>query len=85
MITDVDRNVGRLLDALDELGVAEETLFVFLSDNGPTHAMRFNGGLRGRKGRVFEGSIRVMELHFEGIIDDLRQHLWNAKAKAERL
>jgi len=46
-----------LVDRLDELGLAENTLVVFLVDNGPDRD-RYNAGLRGRKGAVFEGGIR---------------------------
>jgi arylsulfatase A-like enzyme len=58
MISRVDNNVGRLLDRLEALGLAERTLVVFLSDNGLAD-LRYNAGLRGLKGSVFEGGIRV--------------------------
>jgi len=58
MVASIDANVGRLLDALDELELADDTLVVFLSDNGPQHP-RFNAGLRAIKGSVFEGGIRT--------------------------
>ena len=57
MIGNIDENVGRLMAWLDELGLAENTLVVFLVDNGPDRD-RYNAGLRGRKGTVFEGGIR---------------------------
>ncbi len=57
MISNIDDNVGRLMARLDELGLAENTLVVFLVDNGPDRD-RYNTGLRGRKGTVFEGGIR---------------------------
>ena len=57
MISNIDENVGRLMAQLDELGLAENTLVVFLVDNGPDRD-RYNAGLRGRKGTVFEGGIR---------------------------
>jgi arylsulfatase A-like enzyme len=63
MIENVDRNVGRLLAALREGGLDENTIVIFHSDNGPTSrqqpAARFNAGLRGAKGQVYEGGIRV--------------------------
>ena len=68
MITRLDRSVGELLDLLDELGLADNTIVVFTSDNGATHSPIggtdvdfFNscGGLRGRKGSMYEGGIRV--------------------------
>ena len=67
MISRLDRDVGELLDLLDELGLADDTLVVFSSDNGPTHVaeevdanfFRSSGGLRGLKGSLHEGGIRV--------------------------
>ncbi|WP_435019559.1 arylsulfatase [Tundrisphaera sp. TA3] len=58
MLARVDSNVGRVLDRLDELGIARNTLVIFLSDNGPQQP-RFNAGLRGLKVSVHEGGIRV--------------------------
>ncbi|MFM7208172.1 MAG: sulfatase [Planctomycetaceae bacterium] len=54
----LDRGVGTILDALDAGGLADDTLVVFVNDNGgpPGHD---NGGLRGRKGSMWEGGIRV--------------------------
>ena len=57
MITNVDQNVGRLLDALDELGLAGNTLVIFLVDNGP-NTRRYVGNRRGMKSEVFEGGVR---------------------------
>jgi arylsulfatase len=67
MITRLDRDVGRVLDLLEEIGAEEDTLVLFVSDNGPSHDFggvdtRFfnsTGGLRGRKGTLYEGGIRV--------------------------
>ncbi len=58
MITNIDTNVGRILDALASRGLAEDTIVIFLTDNGPAK-VRFNAGLRGYKGTVYEGGIRV--------------------------
>ncbi len=58
MVENIDANMGRLLAALEEEGIAEETIVVFLSDNGP-NGNRFNGGMRGWKGQVHEGGVRV--------------------------
>lgn len=57
MCENIDMNVGRLLNQLDESGVAENTIVVFFCDNGP-NGSRFNGGLRGRKGSTYEGGLR---------------------------
>ena len=57
-----DHNVGRVLDKLEELGIAENTLVVWMSDNGPMYAMHPHGGyslLRGEKGDTWEGGVRV--------------------------
>lgn len=62
-ITAMDHQIGRLRDTLDELGVAENTLLWFTSDNGPEgkagSAPGSAGRLRGRKRSLFEGGIRV--------------------------
>jgi len=68
MITRMDREIGRLMALVKELGLDEHTIFVFTSDNGPlydklggTDCEFFNshGGLRGRKGSLYEGGFRV--------------------------
>ena len=66
MITRMDAHIGRILERLDELGLAENTLVVFTSDNGPTYTggvdaayFESTAGLRGLKGSVYEGGIRV--------------------------
>lgn len=58
MVTNIDANVGRLLSAVDANGIAESTIVVFLTDNGPAFP-RYNAGLRGLKGSTYEGGIRV--------------------------
>ncbi|MFA5192854.1 MAG: sulfatase-like hydrolase/transferase [Verrucomicrobiia bacterium] len=58
MIERMDAVIGKLLDTLDELGAAKNTLVVFVSDNGGTASAR-PCGLRGIKGTTFEGGIRV--------------------------
>jgi arylsulfatase A len=68
MVTRLDRTVGRILDLLRELGLEDDTLVIFTSDNGPTHdgvggsdSLFFAsaGVLRGFKGSLFEGGVRV--------------------------
>jgi arylsulfatase A-like enzyme len=54
----IDWNVGRILEELNRLKVDEETLVIYMSDNGPLN-FRFNKGLKGRKGSVDEGGVRV--------------------------
>lgn len=58
MVANIDENVGRLLSELETLGIAEDTIVIFLCDNGPNGA-RFNAGLRGTKGSVYEGGVRT--------------------------
>jgi arylsulfatase A-like enzyme len=58
MVTNIDDNVGRLLARLDELGLARDTIVLFLTDNGPAQ-VRYTSGMRGRKGTVYDGGIRV--------------------------
>jgi arylsulfatase A-like enzyme len=53
----VDQNMGRLVEKLEELGLAEETLLVFTSDNGGTGSS--SAPLRGNKGQLYEGGVRV--------------------------
>lgn len=57
MIEDTDRAFGTILDALDELGIAENTYVVFTSDNGG--GFRGNQPLRGAKGNLLEGGLRM--------------------------
>jgi arylsulfatase A-like enzyme len=57
MCENLDENVGRLLEALDRMNAARETIVVFFSDNGPNGA-RWNGGMRGVKGSTDEGGVR---------------------------
>jgi arylsulfatase A-like enzyme len=68
MVTRMDREVGRIMALIAELGLDEDTIFIFSSDNGPLGG-RYAGtdsafffstrGLRGFKGSLYEGGIRV--------------------------
>ena len=68
----MDENIGRILQTLDDLELADNTLIVFLSDNGPSYAYNVDwpnawprellgsaGKLSGYKGQMYEGGIRV--------------------------
>jgi len=57
MCENIDWNVGRVLKKLAELDLAEDTIVLYFSDNGP-NAWRWNGGMKGRKGSVDEGGVR---------------------------
>ena len=64
VLTDADRHFGRLMKALNELGLDENTLVIFSSDNGPAHVppalyVGSTGGLKGRKVDVFQGGVNV--------------------------
>jgi arylsulfatase A len=68
MVENVDDNVGRLLNGLDKMGLAKNTIVVFATDNGP-NGHRFNGGMKGIKGSVDEGGVRVpLFVRWPGII-----------------
>ncbi|MGI9240202.1 MAG: arylsulfatase, partial [Verrucomicrobiales bacterium] len=57
MCENIDWNVGRILNRLDDLELADDTIVVFFSDNGP-NSYRWNGGMKGRKGSIDEGGVR---------------------------
>ncbi len=57
MVENLDWNVGRLLQNLEQTGKIENTIVVFFCDNGP-NSDRWNGGMKGRKGTVDEGGVR---------------------------
>lgn len=58
MIGNIDQNIGRLFATIEQLGIQEETIVIFLTDNGP-NTRRYVGKLRGMKGEVLEGGIRA--------------------------
>ncbi|MGZ0169517.1 MAG: arylsulfatase [Planctomycetales bacterium] len=70
MITNIDQNVGRLFTKLDALGIRENTIVIYLNDNGP-NSPRFVGDMRGTKTAVDDGGIRSPLLFH-----------WPAKVKA---
>jgi arylsulfatase A-like enzyme len=53
----IDWNVGRLVDKLDSLKLLENTIIIYMSDNGP-NGWRWNDGLKGIKGHTDEGGVR---------------------------
>lgn len=59
MVASQDDNVGRIMDALDEHGLAENTVLIFVSDNGGLSRATRNAPLRGGKGTMYEGGVRV--------------------------
>jgi arylsulfatase A-like enzyme len=58
MVENIDENVGRMLEKLEELKLTENTVVIFMTDNGPQQP-RYNAGMFQRKGTVYEGGIRV--------------------------
>ncbi|MDF1658564.1 MAG: arylsulfatase [Verrucomicrobiales bacterium] len=70
MITRLDDYVGKVLDLIEELGLTDNTIVIFSSDNGTTHLKEevdydfFSsvGELRGLKGDLYEGGIRVPQI-----------------------
>jgi len=64
VLTDADFHIGRLMEALTEMGLDENTLVIFSSDNGPAHyppalIAGSAGGLKGRKADIFQGGVNV--------------------------
>lgn len=75
MVTAMDRNVGKLISSLKEMGLWENTVFLFISDNGGLSTLIYdwtiptsNNPLRGGKGWCYEGGIRIPQiLHIPGL------------------
>ncbi len=59
MVTCMDDAIGRIVRALQERGLKDNTLIIFCSDNGGVNSAGSNGPLRGQKGQLYEGGIRV--------------------------
>ena len=58
MVSNIDENVGKVLDKLGELRIADNTVVIFMTDNGPQQR-RYVAGMRGLKGTVYSGGVRV--------------------------
>ena len=58
MVTNIDDNIGKVLNKLTELGIEEETIIIFMTDNGPQQ-FRYNSNMKGLKGTVYNGGTRV--------------------------
>lgn len=58
MVTNMDDNIGKLIQSLKDQGIYDNTILVFLTDNGPQHS-RYKSGLREQKSSVYGGGVRV--------------------------
>ncbi len=86
MVTRMDKDVGRIMDLLKELGIDNNTIVFFTSDNGPCdsrlHQIEFfdsNGELRGVKRDMYEGGIRIpMIVRWPGHVpaDRVSETIW---------
>src|SRR3954451_17481269 len=83
VLDEFDRQIGRFVNGIGRLGLAENTIIVFLGDNGPTAWPRYyreglqppgsTGGLRGRKWSLYEGGIREpMMVRWKGHVPEGR-------------
>jgi len=70
MVSNIDDNIGKVISKVKRLGIEDNTIIIFMTDNGPQQ-LRYVGGMRGLKGSVYRGGVRVPFLfsypkHFKG-------------------
>ena len=70
MVSNIDDNIGKVISKVKSLGIEDNTIIIFMTDNGPQQ-LRYVGGMRGLKGSVYRGGVRVPFLfsypeHFKG-------------------
>ena len=60
MVRNIDTNMGKLMEFLDEEGLRDNTILIFMTDNGSTHGpLYYNAGMRGMKTQLWDGGHRV--------------------------
>ena len=74
MVNSLDENIGRIINKIDELGIAENTILIFISDNGGfigkwnNQVVTNNTPLRSGKGALYEGGVKIpMLIRYPGI------------------
>ncbi len=73
MCENIDYNVGRIMDKLEEAELEENTIVLYLVDNGP-NSWRWNDGMKGRKGSTDEGGVRSpLFMRWKGMIEEGRE------------
>jgi arylsulfatase A-like enzyme len=73
MVENIDDNLKKLFSKLEELGIDDNTVVIFLTDNGPQQ-QRYVAGLRGLKGNVYQGGVRApLLIHFPEIFSKNQQ------------
>ncbi len=76
MIESLDDNIGKIIAYLRDNGLEENTLIVFTSDNGQNKSQSINHRLRGAKGEIYEGGVKVPTfIHWKGTIHSRRSSL----------
>lgn len=58
MVSNIDDNIGKVISKVKSLGIEDNTVILFMTDNGPQQ-LRYVGGMRGLKGSVYRGGVRV--------------------------
>lgn len=81
MVENVDDNVGRLLKYLESNNLEKNTIVIFMTDNGP-NTVRYNGVMRGIKGSIHEGGVRVPffikwpnKIKDDKVIEEIEAHI----------
>jgi arylsulfatase A-like enzyme len=73
MCENIDYNVGRIMEKLEEAGLEENTIVLYLCDNGP-NSWRWNDGMKGRKGSTDEGGVRSpLFIRWKGMVEEGRE------------